>query len=339
MIGLSLNGFSQNSCVQRLEEAEELYEIGQIDKIEKLLRPCLEKGFTKDEKVRAYRLLTLSSLYYNEDSIAIASMKKLLKVRPEYKIKEFDPSEFVSLHKAFRTIPVFIAGIKGSFGSMGIYDIQNYNDINSVYASTYYQPDISYSYGLSFETPVFPELSLVYEFYYNSYYYKYKSQTLDYAHITFEENFSGIDVPVLLQWNILQKDFSPYINVGASFNYLMSSNVRYNRKDKDSNSEEYRDPIKLDMEVTDSRNKQNFSLCAGLGFRWKNILGNGYLTFDIRYSKYFNNLVNASARADNPEMIYSALTTDNVFKIRNTQVFIGYKLPIYIARYQGKNDR
>jgi opacity protein-like surface antigen len=336
IIFFSIRTYSQNSCIKNLEEAEELYEMGQIDKIESLLNPCLENGFTKEEKVKAYRLLILSNLYYNEDEKAKESMKKLLKVKPEYKIKEFDPAEFISLHNSFRTIPVFIAGIKGSIGGMGMYDLNNYNDINSFNYTATYHPDISYSFGLSFETPIIPDLSLVYEFYYNSCYYNYDNRVLNYADIHFEEKISGIDIPVLVQWNILKGDFSPYVNIGSAFNYLLSSNVKHTRVDDENSSDEYRDPVNLNLDMTHARNKYNFSLSAGLGFRWKNILGNGYLTFDIRYSRYFENIVSPDQRADSPEMVYSGLTTDNTFKIQTTQVFIGYKLPIYIAKYKGK---
>lgn len=326
--------FGQKSCPQKLEEAEELYDMGQINRVEALVNPCLEEGFSKGEKVRAYRLLTLCNLYYNEDEKAKEAMEKLLKVDPEYKIKEFDPSEFRTLHKAFRTIPVFITGIKASVGGMGLYDITNYNDINSTGYSATYKPDISYSAGICFETPIFQEFSVVYEFYYSAYSYSFENKPLDYAEISYKETVSGIDVPVLLQWNILEGNFVPYVNAGSSFNMLLSSQASFYRRDYEG--DQYREPVTSDIDLTDSRNKYNFSIAAGVGFRWKNFLGRGYLTFDIRYTRYMKTLVNPENRAENPEMMYSYLTTDNVFKIQNTQFLVGYKIPIYIATHKGR---
>ena len=49
-----------------------------------------------------------------------------------------------------------------------------------------------------------------------------------------------------------------------------------------------------------------------------------------------NSIVDPANRADNPEVLYSFLITDNVFKVQNTQFLIGYKLPLYIAKYKGK---
>ena len=325
--------YSQTSCSQQLETATKLYESGQIDKVEALLKPCLEKGFTKDEKAKAYRLLALCKLYYNQDEEAKKAFMELLRVKPEYKMTEFDPTELVTLHKEFRTTPIIIAGVKFGYGLENIYDIENYNDINSIANNGVYTTNYAINAGLSFEMPVIKELSVVYEFYFRMYSYGYKNTVLDYAQITFEENIKSLDIPLMLQWNILSNDFVPYINVGGAFNYLFSAQASYTRNDEQET--QYRDPETLELDLTSSRNAINYAICAGVGFRWKNIIGNGYLTLDIRYSKYLNNVVESANRADNPEVIYSFFTTDNTFKIQNTQFMIGYKLPLYKPKYKG----
>jgi len=332
---VSFSGFSQNSCSEQLAYAEKLYESGQIDKVAAMLEPCLEKGFTKDEKARAYRLLALCNLYYNEDEEAEKAFLELLKTDKEYKIKETDPSEFVNLHQEFRTVPVFITGIKFGWGFSDIYHIENYNDINSIESIGTYNPDNAMSLGLSFETPILKELSVVYELYYSWYSYNFENHILEYANVSFNERISGIDIPVLLQWNILSNDFVPYVNIGGSFNYLLSSKADYTRKDNEGT--EYREDVEVnDLNLTDSRNSFNYALSAGAGFRWKNIIGPGYLTFDIRYSRYLKSIVDPEHRADNPEVLYSFLISDNVFKVQNTQFLIGYKLPLYIPKHKGK---
>jgi hypothetical protein len=332
---ISFSGYSQNSCSEQLANAEKLYESGQIDKVAAMLEPCLEKGFTKDEKARAYHLLALCNLYYNEDAEAEKAFLELLKANKEYKIKETDPAEFVNLYQEFRTVPVFITGIKFGGGLMDIHSIVNFNDINSIESEGTYYPDYIASVGISFETPLLKELSVVYELYYSWYSYNFKNTVLDYAYISFDETVSGIDFPIMLQWNILSKDFVPYVNVGASFNYLLSSKANYVRTDREGT--EYREAVELNnLDLTDSRNSFNYALSAGVGFRWKNIIGPGYLTFDIRYSRYMNSIVDSAKRADNQEIVYSGLITDNVFKVQNTQFLIGYKLPLYIPKHKGK---
>ncbi len=325
---------AQTSCTQKLEQAEELYEVGQIDKVAPLLEDCIEKGFSKEERVRAYRLLTLCNLYYNENKKAIQSMGKLLRTNPEYKISEFDPSEFISMHKTFRTNPVFITGIKSSFGGVHLYSVDNYNDINSLESYGVYTPGYSFSAGISFESPIISELSVVYEFYYKNFGYAYEDMILDYAEIIFEEQITGIEIPLMLQWNILKDDIVPYVNAGVSIDYLISSSGSFERRDRIG--DEYREPVTLDLDLSESRNPLNYAFSAGAGVRWKNFLGRGYLTLDVRYSRYFENIVNPENRAEHPEMVYSFLTTDNAIRLENTQIMLGYKMPIYFARYKGK---
>lgn len=325
---------AQESCTQKLEKAEELYEIGQIDKVAPLLNECLQSGFSRAEKVRAYRLITLCHLYYNENKKASEAMGNLLKVKPEYKITEFDPIEFSSLHETFRTRPLFILGVKAGAGAMNIYDITNFNDLNSLESEGVYYPGLSYSAGLSGETPVIDELSFVYEIFYHQSGYKYEDLILDYASIEFEEQLSSIDIPILAQWNILKKDFAPYINAGVSLNLLIAADGTFVRRDRIG--EIYRDPVTIDLDLLNSRNTFNYGFTTGAGFRWKNFLGRGYLTFDIRYTRYFENLVDKQNRANYPEMVYSYFTTDNPLKIESFQVMIGYKMPIYFARQKRK---
>jgi len=334
----SSSGFSQNSCAEQLANAEKLYESGQIDKVAAMLEPCLENGFSKDEKARAYRLLSLCNLYYNEDEEAEKAFLELLKAKPEYKIKDSDPSEFVNLYQEFRTVPVFITGIKFGWGFTDIHNIENYNDINSVESIGKYDPENAISVGLSFETPILKELSVVYELYYHNYSYSFSNVVLDYANVSFKETVTGVDIPLMLQWNILSEDFVPYVNLGASLNFLMKSQATYTRRD--TIGTEYREAVKLnDLDLTDSRKTFNYALCAGVGFRWKNIIGPGYLTFDFRYSRYMNNIVDPEHRADNSEVLYSFLVADNIFKVQNTQFLIGYKLPLYIPKHKKKINK
>ncbi len=330
----SIPSYAQESCGEKLKRAEELYEAGQIDKIAGLLQPCLEKGFSKEEKIRAYRLLTLSNLYYNEDHKAVEAMNKLLKVNPEYKIRISDPSEFVTLHHAFRTKPVLIAGLKTNFGFFDFYEVQNYNDINTAPYNAVYQPSNSYGLGLSLEFPIVWQISLGAEFFYSLSSYNYETLVMDYAKISFTENIQSIDVPVFLQYTILKNDFAPYVNAGVAVNYLLNSQSDFKREDAEGAI--YREPLTSNIDMTSSRNSYNYAFSAAAGFRWKNFLGRGYLTFDIRYSRYFQNLVEPSNRADNPEAVYSFFTTDNTLKFQNTQIMLGYKFPLYIPRYKKK---
>lgn len=328
------NAFSQETCGEKLKKAEELYEAGQINKVAGLIEGCLQNGFSRAEKVRAYRLLALCNLYYNEDVQAIEAMNNLLKTNPEYVIKPTDPAEFVNLHRTFRTAPVFIVGLKLGMGYFNLYDLKNYNDIQSMAPDGTYQPNNSYSLGVSMEIPVYRALSVGAEWFFSQRAYDYEHTVMDYANVSMSEDIKTIDMPVFLQWNFRQKDFTPYLNLGVSFSYLLGAQVEYKRTDIDGKS--YREPLISEIDLSNSRNSFNYALSAGAGFRWKNVLGRGYLCFDIRYSRNLKNHVEAAARADDQEAVYSYFTTDNTFKFEDMQLMLGYKLPIYFPKYRNK---
>jgi len=331
---LSLSSYAQKSCIEKLEEAEKYYESGQIDLVAPLLQDCLIKGFTKEEKVRAYRLLTLYNLYYNQDAEARNNFLELLKVDKEYKLKEIDPSEFSDLYSKFRTSPVIIAGAKFGIGLTGIYNIDYYNDINSVESVPFYTASSTFSYGVSVEVPVYKQFSLSCELYYSSFSYTLNDTILSYSVIQLDENVSQIDMPLTIQWNISKGDFVPYLKAGSSLNYLLSSNTSVYRQDEESGL--YR-RSEMNFNLTDSRNRFNYSITAGAGFRWKNFIGPGYVTCELRYIRYLNDYLDSENRASNPEMVYSGLITDNTFRVQNVQFFIGYKLPFYKPKYKVKH--
>jgi len=330
---------AQQSCTDKLKTAEELYEMGQIDKVEPLLDDCLRNGFDKEQKVKAYRLLALCYLYYNEEEKATTMMAELLKVDPEYRInRSKDPSEFIYLHNKFRTRPVCIIGFKAGGGLLGFADMKNFNDINSAHANGSYQPNASLIGGVSVEVPVYKSLAVSTEVLYNLYSYTYsREQVLNYTDIEMTEDISSLNVPLLLQWNFEGKDFTPYINAGMNFSLLLKSSATFNRLDSDGTFSQ--EPISGTIDLSESRNAMNMGLCGSIGFRWKNILGKGYLSAEVRHVRNLKSHVEAADRAQDLEMVYSYLTTDNTMKMYQTYFFVSYKIPIYLAKQKRKKRK
>lgn len=329
---ISKFSFAQVSCTEKLGKAHSAFEKGQIDEVPEIIGNCLSSGLTKDEKVSAYRLLTLCDLYYNRSEDAIVNMQNMLIADPEYRLQDIDPSEFSKLYGDFRTVPVFIIGVKGALNLDKIYEVKNYNDINSSDINGLYTTLPGFSGGLSVESPITPRFSVVFEAYYNSISYVLKRNVLEYANITTKDKIIGINAPLLGQYNILKEgDIIPYINAGVSLSYYINSSENILREDTLGNlthekvEEFYSDMIR-------ARNSFNFGVTGGMGVRIKNVIGIGYITFDVRYSRYFRDVPDASKRDINKESTYGLLHSDNSFKLQNVQLFVGYKLPIYIPR-------
>ncbi len=320
----------EESCSQKLVDAQEVFSNGQIELVPGLLNDCLEKGFSRQEKVTAYRLLTLCHLYYNRNIEASETMQKMLRVEPEYRIQDIDPSEFVNLYSTFRTTPVVIIGLKGGIGLTNIYDVSNYHDINSISDTGKYVTDIIMSFGISAEVPILPSLSFVGDILYFRHSYLFEKTVLDYARMEYNESLSGIEVPLLAQWNILKdQKVTPYINAGGSLQVLLKATSEISRidtylEDKSRNEESFN---KIDL--TNSRNILNYGITAGAGVRIKDFISNGYLTLDVKYTRYLRNNVENTNRSSNDRLSYSYLYTDNSLKLENFQFFLGYKIPIY----------
>ncbi|HEY8402508.1 MAG TPA: hypothetical protein VIK89_14670, partial [Cytophagaceae bacterium] len=110
---------TENNCTQTLKKAQNTYDQGRIFEIADMLQPCIENGFTKEEKTSAYYLLTLTYLYFNEREKAEKAMLEFLKLNPEYEIKN-DPAEFVNLYNSFRTTPAFLIGGRAGIGGVDV---------------------------------------------------------------------------------------------------------------------------------------------------------------------------------------------------------------------------
>jgi len=91
------------SCAQTIRLATSVYEQGRLHELPDLLKNCLNSGFTQQERVTAYKLLTLSYIYLEEPEKADESMLKLLETNPYFEINAaVDPAEFIALYNTFR---------------------------------------------------------------------------------------------------------------------------------------------------------------------------------------------------------------------------------------------
>ena len=110
---LSVSSYAQlTSGAQTLRLARATYEQGRLHEIPSILEGFLPK-FNKQEKVEAYKLLTLSYIYLEEPEKADDAMLKLLQTDHYFEINlKDDPAEFIALYRTFRTKPIYRIGGK-----------------------------------------------------------------------------------------------------------------------------------------------------------------------------------------------------------------------------------
>ena len=91
----------QNECGNRsLEEALNAYERGNFSRVEEIISPCLNTGYTRTQKAEAYRLLALTHLAQDKTEQALADIDNIIRTDPDYQPGPFDPQKFASYFKA-----------------------------------------------------------------------------------------------------------------------------------------------------------------------------------------------------------------------------------------------
>lgn len=95
---LSGSAYSQSMCNDvTLTEALKKYELGDFESVFALLNPCIESGFSYNEQVQAYRLLSLSYIAIDSSKAAYESASRLLKINPNFEPTVFDPPRFFKM--------------------------------------------------------------------------------------------------------------------------------------------------------------------------------------------------------------------------------------------------
>lgn len=324
------SAIGQTVCTQTLREARTVYDEGRIQILPELLESCINSGFTEEEKTEAYRLLILSYIYLDEPTKADEAMLALLRHNPQFKINEqADPAELINLYKTFRTRPIFNYGIKAG-GNLTLIEVtKNFSTLNPRFSDGEYQLNPGYQVGFSLEKSFSDLITANLEIYFN-------------GNITvYENSFSGLDsinrfiesqnirltqtsisVPLTVQFAFLQKSkFNPYIFLGGSVNYLLSSTFN---GETNTINESFEGAT---VDLISQRKSLNFSGVSGLGMKL-DVGKNTFLT-EVRLSYGILNQVEGSERYKNQTLIYDYGYIDNDFKLHSVSLSVGYIFPFY----------
>src|SRR5258706_138360 len=107
VLGSRLNA-QDSGCEQTLNRASVEFEAGRFFDLPAILKPCLDNGFSKEQKIRAYLLLTQAYLVLDNPTAAENSYLQLLKADPEYVANPVrDPIDVYYLSKKFTSTAIF----------------------------------------------------------------------------------------------------------------------------------------------------------------------------------------------------------------------------------------
>lgn len=322
---------AQNICTQTLREARTVYDEGRLQELEPLLSSCLENGFTREEKVEAYRLLILSYIYLDEPDKADETMLKLLKTEPLYTVnRAVDPEELINLYNSFRTWPILRAGIRLGANAtipnvIAANGVSNYNNGGS---RGEYEYLIGFSGVLQAEILLSSKLSVSTEFVFSNMVFDYDNEQLivnpDGSIVTQNmliERQSWGQLHVMGSYTFTLNKLNPYISLGGA--------VGYNFYTESTNEREIfgQQPVRANTTQLE-RSQIGYFAVGSVGV--KRAFKRGYFIFDTRFIYGLNDTSNAeNIVQDNPEYIFNYYGPYNEFSLNSLMLTIGYQHNIF----------
>ena len=328
-----------NSCAFTLKEAQRLYQQGLIEKIPSLLSPCLQSGFSRQERQDAYKLILLCYLFDDNQKAADSAMLQFLKKYPEYEINPTDPKEFAYLFDTYKSLPILSIGVIGGI-TIPQFFVKQSNSTNNLSQTnrSYKKYGSSYQIGLQFNTYLAENYELGLEALYTSASFR----TIDNVKLfdsinetrTYSETQSRFEIPVFVRYNYpLTKTLIPYAFLGISPFYTMSASASVTRMyytatatDNSSN-----------FNVLPMRNRFGMSVFGGIGLKYH--ISRGFIFFDLKYQMDFTSQLNQSyvdsQLNSNPtgsqlnKLIWTYNSLTDNFRFNKLSISLGYSFIFY----------
>ena len=315
---------AQSACINTLKEAESMYENGIIEEIPAKLQSCMNKGFTKEEKIRGYKLIIKSYLFNQDMKKAAAVMLDFLRDYPEYMPeKASDGADFMHLLDKFETLPFLSIGAFAGPNFSNVAVMQSYA-LNHQDKQSYKYSTPGFQVGLEFSRPLHKYIEVNLDLLIERNTFEYTDKSFGFSKTTLQERQTRFSFPVSGTFVYQFGKFIPFVSLGLNTSYLMSDQGTPTRIYTDNSND---DITGTDVDMLPHRRKVNLSFLTDLGVRYK--VPEGYLFFRASYQMGLMNQVNTNARYDNPELMYLYYYVDDDFKINNLSFSFGYTRMLY----------
>lgn len=319
-------GYGQATCTQTLRLAQSIYEQGRLHELPALLQECIRHGFNDEERVAAYKLLTLTHIYLEEPEKADEMMLALLRADTEFTVNDaVDPAEFVALYKTFRTYPIYrIGGKLGAVASApSIVSADFVDDGTNTYSYSFgFAGTVSAEIPLGLRAKKFalnPELA----FQINS--FNATNSGANPVKVTdATETQTWISLPISLQYTIYEKGITHvFASAGMSADYLLGASINIFSDRGDNNSTVSENAYS----VMDQRNAFNAGMILSAGFKRK--IGKGFLVTELRYKAGLLPMLTKADTYENATLVYNYHYVDGIFKMNTLSLSVGYVLNRY----------
>jgi hypothetical protein len=329
-IGLifSISSFAQKSCLNTLREAKDLYEQGLINEIPQLLSGCMESGFTRAQRIEAYKLIILSYLFDDDQFAAEKMMDEFLRKFPEYEVMPNDPVEFVYLLESYQTSSFYSINISfgPNFSNQRI--IETYSLVDRTHTKFSDQIGTGYQFLFGISRNLWKDINGSIGVIYSKNNYSQKEIT-DYNigdglspfdEQSTSEYLTKIDVPLTFTYRFGRGNLNSFVRFGGMESFITSATLKPVR------TQPLIEPISNEISINKNREKYFFSLVTGTGLEYK--VPRGFIVLDIRYNIGMQNIVNTDNRFSSQRHLYM----DDDFKLNSLTVFLGYHFRIYQSK-------
>lgn len=323
------------NCSQYLNEAEDLFDAGRISKIPEILNRnkgvCFHgDGFTKEEKIQAYRLMALVHIFKDEEVEAEEAVIHLLKVDPEHSKNPNDPQELIYLLEKYKTDPIFRLGIKIGANQTIVSELEEFGTYDVSGQSKTYSPKLGMNIEATFEYSIVKNLDVLMGVQWSNQSYEVQSEVLnptvltgsDFL-LTLKETQTSLKIPLMIRYRLFDNKFSPYVLAGASMDYLLSSTMAGERSGIATV------PLTgLKLKDFDLRQKYNFSYFAGAGIKLR-VNKVNFLVFEARYNLGGANIVKVDNRYNSDKLGFDLNHVDSDKKLNYLGFSVGYVHSFY----------
>lgn len=328
-----------------LSQAEDDFERGNLARIPDRLKAGIEnKGFSKEERIRVHRLLTMVHLFSDNEPAAESELIELLKADPEHPINELtDPEEFKYLYRKFRTKPIFRIAVTLGFNqtrasAMDLFATTDLtNSDNDIVSGEKFSPKVGLQAGVAIEREFgFRGLEASFGFMMANKSYRIEDDIIDgvvvedgrvpdaFSKMSFTDAATYIDIPLSLRYNIdFGKKFIPFVFAGIEANLLLSST----RKDGERTGAQSISAGLQDLKTSEQRNSTNYSLIGGIGFKYR--VKTNFLKFELKYSNGMTNVVNSENRYVDQTTVFRLAHVDNNQSFNVASINFGWIWSIY----------
>ena len=332
----TFSGIAQN-CSHKLQSAQRAYLNGKFSEVVRLLQECSETFENVRDAQLSYELMINAHLLLDEQAAADKKMLELLTFFPLYQPRSTDLVEFRDLFSSYEIRKKWSFSLVAGL-NVSDFEVMQYRSYASVTEEPGgYKSQIRPQLGLEVDYHILKKAYFSSGLLFQQSSYTQRERLLDFQLLDVQENFSYLKMPIQVGMNIDTEKHVAFIEGGLSFHYLLSSKADIQLFGDET---EILTPLSgLSREVdgyvlSDQRSSWNVNYQVSGGIRRD--FGLTAAEVSVVYEFGLNNLVDASQRYVDEELLSQYSYVPDDFKMNNFQFRVGLVRYIVEARKKKK---